>query len=54
VTWEHLFDENARVSRAKEMDESITGDGLRTELGGAFDGIQLGGFDPIEDGFCLG
>jgi len=50
---EHLFDKDARVPRPKEMDESIACDGLRTDFRGAFDDIQLSGFDPVEDRFGL-
>jgi hypothetical protein len=35
------------------MDESIAGDGSRTDFGCAFDGIQLSGFDPVENRFGL-
>src|SRR5919109_4599531 len=50
---EHLFDEDARVSRAEEMDETIACNGLRTKLGGALDVVHLGRFDAVEDRFRL-
>ena len=53
VTREHLFDEDARVSRAKKMDEPISCDGLRANFGSMFDGIHLRGFDAVQDGFGL-
>lgn len=53
VTREHLFDENARVSRAEEMDKPIARDALRAKVGGAFDGVELSRFDALEDGFGL-
>lgn len=53
VTWEHLFDEDAGVARAEEMDKSIPGDGLSAEFGGAFDGVRLCGADALKNGLCL-
>jgi hypothetical protein len=35
------------VPCAEEVDKSIPGDGLRTKVGGALDGIKLGGFDAL-------
>ena len=53
VTREHLFDENARVACAKQMDESITCDGLRTNFSGVFDRIHLRGADPFKNELSL-
>jgi hypothetical protein len=53
VTREHFFDEDTRVSRAKEVNEAISGNCLGANFGSAFDGIQLSRFDAVEAGFGL-
>ena len=54
VAGEHLFDNDARMSRAEEVDESVACNGIGTDFGGPLDGIELRGFDSFEDGFRLG
>src|SRR5262245_3361084 len=49
---EHLLDENPRVPCAKQVDQSISRDGLRAKFSCAFDNIHLSRFDPIEN--CSG
>src|SRR5688572_23372445 len=53
MTREHLFDEDARMSRSKKMDEPISRDGLRADFSCAFDVVHLSRFDPVEDRFRL-
>jgi hypothetical protein len=50
---EHFFDKDARVARAKQVDESVAGNRIRADLRSAFDGVQLRGFDAVEDSFGL-
>jgi hypothetical protein len=49
----HLFNEDARVTRAKEVDQSISGDSLCAYFSGMFDRFHLRGLNAIEDRFCL-
>jgi hypothetical protein len=47
VTREHLFDKNARVPGAEEVDKPIACNRLRAPLGGTFDVVHLGRFYTI-------
>jgi hypothetical protein len=53
MPWEHLLDKYARVTGAKHVNQSIPGDGLSAEFGGALNGIHLGGLYAFQDSLRL-
>ena len=50
VAREHLLDEHARVAGAEEVHQAVAGDGVRADVGGACQGVELCVLDALDNG----